>query len=378
MRLSQCSLYVALALVGSGCTSSSAPSESVERASQAQTAKSYFAVIDSYLGQRPRTDWTQADDLVIAPRFSGDDDKGALLTPLYRGAFPGIEDWVWAPPDGDCSKRRATVRYDWDSAANTVHVLVKGRHFDVNPTVTRTLNVNYFPDAFHTAPQSFDNGLYRYWTILASTSQAANFYYDPHTLDLLGSQYDFATPPSNVIVQPFPVFVVTVSSPFRPDADGNVVHEFTNRYDGFTTEDGVFSNLLATFIPLNLCLAAPLQPAISQLRPYVSPWQPPSAAKNWRDILHAGLGFDLQIDPPNTPPPQYGHNEPFGDSGISYMSNVAALQGGVPNGQHFRIVTAIQSVAPSLDAVTGGNGVGCFGYVNEDHHTAPAFCLGGH
>jgi hypothetical protein len=380
MGLFKCSLCIALSLGGLACTSKDAgPPEAVGRTSQAESAAGYFAVIDAYLRQPPRSDWTEADQRVIAPRWLGDDDKGALLAPLYRGAFPGIEDLVWAPPDGDCSKRQLTVRIDWDSAANTVHYVVKGRHVDVNPTVTRTLGVDFFPDQFHNDPQSFDGGIYRLWTILASTNTTANFYYDATTLDLLGSEFDFSTPPPNAITQPFPVFSLMSSNPFVPDADGNVLHEYTLRYDAFTVEDGVFSRVLVTFIPLNLSHAAPLQPNISELRPYVSPWQPPGQALNFRDMLHAGLAFDTSLDPSAPPPPPgFGHNVPYAFAGVSYAGNVVALQGGVPGGQHFRIVTAIQSVAPTLDAVPGGNGTGCFGYVSEDHHTAPNFCQGGH
>ncbi len=36
--------------------------------------------------------WTEVDDNIIAPIWSGDDDKGYLITPLYRGAFPGRRD----------------------------------------------------------------------------------------------------------------------------------------------------------------------------------------------------------------------------------------------------------------------------------------------
>jgi hypothetical protein len=256
-----------------------------------------------------------------------------------------------------------------------VHVLVKGRHFDVSPTVTRTLDVNYFPDPFHNAPQSFQNGVYRVWIVLGSTTRQAHFWYDPTTLNLLGSDFDFPTgPPAGTIPVAFPIFSITGSNPFTPDADGNVVHQFTLKYSAVTVEDGTFARSFATFPPLNLCFAAPLQPGISQLMPYVSPWQAASDAPKWSDMLHAGMGFDIQLDDPTPPPPQFGHNLPYVFSGISYAGNMTALQGGVPNGQHFQILTAIQNVTPVLDAVPGGNGRGCVGYVAEDHHTAQNFC----
>jgi hypothetical protein len=40
-------------------------------------------------------------------------------------------------------------------------------------------------------------------------------------------------------------------------------------------------------------------------------------------------------------------------------------------------VSVIQNVAPNIDAVPGSNGLGCVGYVAEDHHTSPNYCQGG-
>src|SRR5713226_3548981 len=122
--------------------------------------------------------WTEVDDNIIAPIWSGNDDKGYLITPLYRGAFPGIEDSVYTPPGRDCSRLRATLRSDWDSSANTVHYPVKGRNFQVRPSVLRTAGVDYFFDPFHQAPKDITNGAYRLWAVLGSTTRKGDFYYD--------------------------------------------------------------------------------------------------------------------------------------------------------------------------------------------------------
>ena len=318
--------------------------------------------------------WTEVDEHIIAPIWSGNDDRGSMIAPLYRGAFPGIEDFVYAPPDHDCSRVRATLRIDWDKAANTVHYLVKGRNFQVSPSVRRTEGVDYFFDPFHQAAKDVTHGAYRLGTVLGSTTRKGDFYYDPNTLKLLGSEFDFSTPPQGAITVQFPIFSITGSKLFRPDEDGNVLHEFTVPYDRVTVEDGKFARAWSTFVPLDLCQAAPLQPGISQLRPYASPWQSAQIAPTWKDMLHAGMGFDIQVDDATPPPPQFGDNLPYVFSGISYAGNMTALQGGVPNGHHFLILTAIQNVSPVLDPGPNGNGRGCTSFISEPHVTAPRYC----
>jgi hypothetical protein len=128
------------------------------------------------LDDLPVLEWTEADEQLLAPIWRGNDDHGALFTPLYRGAFPGIEDYVYAPPDQDCSQQRATLRIDWDRTANTVHFLIKGKHFQVNPTVRRTEGVDFFHDPFHDAPGNITVGAYRLWTVLGSTTRQGDFY----------------------------------------------------------------------------------------------------------------------------------------------------------------------------------------------------------
>jgi hypothetical protein len=331
-------------------------------------------IVPSSQAQSTNAVWNEEDENLISPVWTGNDDQGSLFAPLYRGAFVGIEDLVYTPPDGDCTKVRATVRIDWDSAANTVHFLIKGRNFQVDPTVHRTQGVDYFADPFHPAPKDLTNAAYRLWTVLGSTTRAANFYYDPGTLKLLGSEFDFSTPPPGAITIQFPVFSITGTRLFSPDDEGNVLHEYTVPYNRVTVEDGTFARAWATFPPLDLCEAAPLQPGVSQLRPYASPWQPATSAPSWRDMLHAGMGFDLQIDDATPPPPQFGDNLPYVYSGISYVSNMTALQGGVPNGWHFLLLTAIQNVSPNLEAVPNGNGKSCQAWISEPHVTAPRYC----
>lgn len=50
------------------------------------------------------------------------------------------------------------------------------------------------------------------------------------------------------------------------------------------------------FVPHNLCRSNPYQPALGQLRPIVSHWQPASAAKSWDVFLDNGLFLTWRRD----------------------------------------------------------------------------------
>ena len=140
--------------------------------------------------------WTQFDEQLVAPVWSGDDDRGSLVAPLYRGAAVAMEDFVFVPPDHDCTDSRATLRIDWDSHKNQVHYQVKYKKVPVHPSVHRTEGVDFFTNRAHKSPASFDNGGFRFWTILTGpTGLTKKFYYDFTTFQFVGSEYDFPNGP---------------------------------------------------------------------------------------------------------------------------------------------------------------------------------------
>jgi hypothetical protein len=151
----------------------------------------------------------------------------------------------------------------------------------------------------------------------------------------------------------------------QPDETGSFAHQFTNRYDKFTNEGGLFSRDWVTFAPQDLCQAhpGPVLPK-SQLRPVASPWIPPDQAPAWSEILGANLAFDLHAEEA-ADPNVLGGNLPYVYSGISVMSNEPTLRGGVPNGAHAVLTGALINVQPPIDFVPGGNGLGCASYFNE-------------
>lgn len=175
--------------------------------------------------------WTEADDALAGPVWAGDYAEGSVYAPLWRGASSGIEDFVFAPPGGDCRGLKGTVRIDWSEAQNRVHYLLKLRGLPAHPNVHRVEGVTWFPDPFHMAPKDIEDGAYRFWTIFTNTRVAA-LYYDAQSLDLLGSQFEFPSgPPPGSIPITIPVAGLVASVRMRPDPDGFIVHEYEIRYD---------------------------------------------------------------------------------------------------------------------------------------------------
>jgi hypothetical protein len=357
-----------------GCQNQDSP-QSNRRASQTSRA---LTTVQASLNAPPNPKWTQADDDIIAPVWTGNSEKGQLYTPLWRGALPGIEEFVYTPRSGDCTGVKGTIRVDWDSAADTVHFLIKGRNFDRFPSVHRTDGVNYWYNPFHPAPKDFDNGAYRLWIVEAAVTNKEKLWYAPpgpsDNCDfgqpvcgpLVATQYTAASQPDNAPIElSVPTFSITGSLQFQPDETGHFSHEFTNRYSAFTNEGGMFSRDWVTFAPEDLCQAhpGPVLPK-SQLRPVASPWISADQAPSWREILGANLAFDLHAEEA-ADPNVLGGNLPYVYSGVSVVGNMPTLKGGVPNGAHAVLTGAIINVQPPIDFVPGGNGPGCTAYMNE-------------
>jgi hypothetical protein len=336
------------------------------------------STIAESLSLPPARVWTILDDLVLAPIWVGNNDHGTLFGPLWRSALPGIEDFVYAPPDGDCRALKGTIRVDWDKASNTVHFLSKWRGLPLHPSVHRTSGVDFFPNAFHGAPKDFDDGSYRLWVILSSPTNKANFWYDGRTLQLQGSDFNFPSgPPAGTFPVPLPIFAITGSQAFKPQQDGSAIHEWMITYDHLQAEGGFFSFAYTSYTPQDLCESRAAQPSTGQLRPYVTSWFPPGQGPSWDTVLRSGLAFDLNAEETNAFP-QTGGNLPYVFSGVAFIGNLMAMQGGVPRGSKISIPSSIQNVVPAFFPVPGGVDLGCHTFVNDPHVTAPRFCEGAH
>ncbi|UQA56123.1 hypothetical protein [Polyangium aurulentum] len=322
----------------------------------------------------PKLFWSVFDDAVLAPVWLGDDDRGTLYTPLWRGCNGAIEDLVYAPPDGDCRKIKGTARVDWDKAANTVHFTIKFRGVPPSPTIHRTEGVDFWYNPFHTRPKDLLSTGYRIWSI-SPTEAAPNatFYYDASTFLLLGSQYDFPQgPPPDSIAVPLRVYTLASSDLMFPDAQGNLVYQYAIPYDHITQEGGATGHIKVGILPHDLCQSNPSDPTAGQLRIYISPWQPPSAGPSWAEMLRGGLQLDATIEDATVPYPN--NDPPYGWSGVTLLSNTPAVQGGVPNGQTFQLVASIRNVAPAILPIDGGNGLGCKPFLYQPRVTGPNYC----
>src|SRR5450755_2456173 len=93
-------LFASTLLLGA-CQMSGGGEAPTDSTSEALDSMPLDAVHDS-MRRPPVLHWTSEDDQLIAPIWTGNDDKGSVYLPEYRGASVGIEDYVFAPPSGDC------------------------------------------------------------------------------------------------------------------------------------------------------------------------------------------------------------------------------------------------------------------------------------
>jgi len=318
-----------------------------------------------------RSHWTKADDDLIAPVWKGDDDKGSLYTPLWRGANSAIEDFVYAPPDGDCSRVKGTALFEWNKSANTVHVTLKYRGLPPSPVVHRRDGIDWWFNPFHQAPKDLERSAYKFW-IIFNSFQTPLFYYDATTFQLKGSQFDFPNgPPPESFPIPIPDYMLTASALIRPDPDGFAFHDWTIPYDHLTAEGGGRTVARVTFIPFDLCESIPGQPGLGQARPYAT-WQP-DPGPSWKQALQSGLTLDTSIDDDSVHYPD--GQLPYVYSNIAFVSNTPAINGGMPNGTYFSLPASIENVQPLVTISPGGGSVvGCTAFVGTPHVSAPRFC----
>ncbi len=273
------------------------------------------------------------------PYGKGNLAKGEVKVMLNRGAVVPFELTVMATPNNCEGHMELTV--SWDEDDNEVVLRLEGDEvLTPHPTVERTLGVDYTPNAFFPEPEDYTNGRYQLWVLGAGP--ITMFYYDPSTLDLMGSQHDFEVPPPAI-----PVFLPTqrmfATDLFQPDEDGDVDLTWTFDYDGLVRADRPeFSHHLVTFPPTNLCGVNPNRLDLSTLRPYLTKPFPAADAMSWSDYLRGGLLFDLTIEPPDY------YVDPPSTSLAATYSGGTAVGGGVPRGWNVDIDAVFMNVAPPI------------------------------
>jgi hypothetical protein len=206
--------------------------------------------------------------------------------------------------------------------------------------VLRTEGVDWFPNPFWPDSKDVINGRYQFWVI--APGPAITFFYDPSTLNLIGSQFDFTTPPPAIAIQ-LPSLIAVGSRLFQPDDNGDVDFVWDFPYDHVTRGDlPQFAQHYASFPPPNLCEIDPFRIDLSTLRPYFSKPRPASEALPFSEWTRSGWVFDTTIEPAT-----YFTFPPLTNQTATY-SNTTVVGGGIPDGWNFDIEAAFMNVAPPI------------------------------
>lgn len=242
--------------------------------------------------------------------------------PLHRGSAVAFETYL--PPLPSNCEGELVVDLSWDEEENWVKVKLKGEHvLTPHPSIQRTEGVNFFTNPFFPEQEDFDNGRYLFWIL--SPAPMITVYYDGVTLDMLGTDNEFSTPPPNSIPVQAPGIKLFPTPFFQPDENGNVDFEWTFAYDHCVRGDRPdLAHLLNTYPPSNLCLANPVRYDLTTTRPYVSEPRPASEALSFSEFLRNGLIFDTTIEPPDY------YTEPPRAHQTSAYSGMTLNGGGVP------------------------------------------------
>lgn len=297
---------------------------------------------------------------------TGDVSKGAFRTELFRGAAVPFELSV-IPTPNNC-EGSMDFEISWDEEANEVTMHLTGEGvMEQSPSIERTLGVDYFPNPFFPEPEDYDNGRYQMWVIGAG-GPPVMFLYDPFTLDLIGSEYDFEVPPPAIPVF-FPSLYMFSGPMFQPDANGDVDETWSFDYDGMTRGDlPQYSHHVVSIPPPNLCGANPFRLDLSTLRLYVSDPLPASEARPWSDYLRDGMFFDITVEPG-----EY-YQDPPRTTGVATYSGATGIPGGIPRDWQFNFDAGFMGVAP---AIQPWHGAGTCEMVFEPMHTKGLNFCGG-
>lgn len=279
-------------------------------------------------------------DSPVRPRSSGTFHRGSLTLSLHRGGSTPFEAFLPALPS-NC-EGEMTLTLSWDEQENWVHGKLEGEHVLVPyPSIHRTDGVNFFPNPIWPEQKDFINGRYLLWTL--SPARMITFYYDRTTLDILGSEFEFPTPPPGAIPLTIPGLKLFPTPFFQPDHDGNVDLEWSLPYDNVVRGDlPQFTHSYFSEPPANLCLSNPVRYDLSTTLGYTSPARPAGEALSFSEYLRNGLIFDITAEPPAyfTFPPVAGQT--------SFYSGTTVVGGGIPRGWSLDLDAVFMNNAPPI------------------------------
>jgi hypothetical protein len=298
------------------------------------------------------------------PRSTGTFHRGSLTMPLHRGGATPFEAFLPALPS-NC-EAEMTITLTWDEQANQVHARLTGRHVLVpHPTIRRTQGVDFFANPLWPEQKDITDGRYLLWIL--SPAQMITFYYDGATQNILGSEFEFPTPPAGAIPLTVPGLKLVPSPFFQPDAEGNVDVQWSYAYDSMVRGDlPRFAHSFYTAPPANLCLANPFRYDQSTTIGYTSPARPAAEAMAFSDYLRNGLIFDITVEPPHyvTFPPVAGQT--------SFYSGATVVGGGIPNGWALDLDAVFMNNAPPIKPFAAAHT--CRNYFVPRHNPNLNFC----
>ena len=281
-----------------------------------------------------------ADSAYEEGTSSGDVHKGRMHVPLRWNVSLPPETFSPVVP-GNC-QNTIDLSLKWDEDHDFVKVRLQGKNvLTPHPTVLRTAGVDFFPNAFWPEQEDVIGGRYQFWFI--SPAEEFELYYDGMTLDLLGTQFEFASPPPGSIPIRVPGIKVIPSPFFQPNANGDVDVEFEWSYSQMLHGDlPGMSHLFVTFPPQNLCESHPFRYDLSTTRGYISDPRPASEARPFSAFYENGMIFQITIEPP-----VYYTNPPL-DTQIATYNNASGFGGLIPPGYAFDIDAFFGNVAPPI------------------------------
>lgn len=269
---------------------------------------------------------------------TGNLEKGRMDVPLYRGVAVPYELTVvrTLKPHGEM-----LVSLEWDKETNDVKVHLQGDGtLEYRPSVRREEGVTYFPNPVWPEQKDYDNARYQFWFL--SGAPNITMYYDPVTLDFLGSEYDFDEPPPAIPVS-VPSVAAVPSPFFEPEPNGDVDVTWHVPYDRLARQDNPdeWGHHYFTIYAPNLCFLNPFRIDLSTFRPYLTRPLPPEDALPFSDYVKNGIFFDITVEPRELPvvPPL--------TTMVASYSGSTNLGGAVPKGFEMNLDAIFASVAPA-------------------------------
>ena len=214
-------------------------------------------------------------------------NQGQVRVNLIRGIGPVPGDQV---VDFASGVRNAFADVKWNKASNKASLRFHLENLPRRPTVHRIPGTNpktaFSPDY----QEVVFNAAYQFWLITLSIVRMGVFYYDRHTLDLLGEDKTLPNPPADALTLGLPIVVIVGSPLAEPNVNGVLDFTYHYNYDKILDNEGNGGSEFALG-PTNLRNAGELNTITTRI-------VPASEALSF-DAFLAGPGFvlDTSVEP---------------------------------------------------------------------------------